>query len=224
MSGFLKRALGVFVEFDDKEKATESSPAAASGGNTASAAATAAYTPSAAPVSLREEDIDKFEKHFDKLMQDANLPGPDYFEFDKMMDTLEAAVPDEKARVTAVFAALGVQGLTKEKLVDSAKAYMGIVQKDKDSFTAAADAKAKVELQGRKDMSAQLEKTIADHSAMINKLTQEIKEHQAKIKVLKDEIETTETKLVTAKQGYLMACDAMLSKINQDIQKIQTSL
>jgi hypothetical protein len=224
MPGFLKKALGVFVEFDDKEKESSATSSAPASSSTPAPASAGSYTPPAAPVTLREEDIDKFEKHFDKLMQDANLPGPDYFEFDKMMDTLETAVPDEKARITAVYAALGVQGLTKEKLVDSAKAYVGIIQKDKDSFTAAADEKAKVELLGRKDMSAQLEKTIADHSATISKLTQEIKEYQAKIKVLKDEIERAEQRLVTAKQGYIVACDAMLAKINQDIQKIQTAI
>lgn len=70
-----------------------------------------------ANVQIKEADISKFEQHFSKLFDEANLPGPNYYEFWKMMDTLEAHIPAEGERMNAVFASLKVQGLSKEVLL-----------------------------------------------------------------------------------------------------------
>ncbi len=214
MSGLFKKAMGLFVEFrEDPQKSTsETSSESASSARLATQ-----------PV-WNEEDLDKFEKHFEKLFDQANLPGPDYYEFMKMMETLETHIKDDKARFSATYASLAIQGLTKERLVDTADKYKEIVDNDKSQFEKSANAKSEKDIgQKRKDLQ-NLEATIKSHSEMIQKLTKEITDAQTVMDTLKATITEEENKLTKNKRGYLMACEAMIKKITEDITKIQTTL
>ena len=111
MAGIFKKAMGLFVEFeeDPEKSAPAKSPSSSQEPTRVSAPAR----------TLNAEDFDKFEKHFEKMFDQANLPGPDYYEFWKMAETLEAHIKDEKARLSATYASMAIQGLKKEKLFDS---------------------------------------------------------------------------------------------------------
>jgi hypothetical protein len=218
MAGIFKKAMGLFVEFEEEQQSASSSNQSSSSPSTSSA------TRVSPQQMLNAEEFDKFEKHFEKLFDQANLPGPDYYEFMKMMETLEAHIKDEKARISATYASLTIQGLTKEKLVETATKYKEIIGADKMQFEKIANAKSEQEIgQKRKDLKG-LEDTIVKNSEMIQKLTKEITEAQVALGGLKATISEEEQKLARNKQGYMMACEAMLQKISEDIKKIQTTL
>ncbi|MBO9153396.1 hypothetical protein ACFOTA_14340 [Chitinophaga sp. GCM10012297] len=220
MSDFLRKALGLFVEFEPNEPTPPGTPERDS---LAQKFPLSSPKP-AAPVVISDEELDKFGQHFSRLFENSNLPGPDYFEFWRMMETLAAHLPDEKARIGAVFATLSVQGLTRGKLLETAALYKAIVEKDRAEFDKAADDKAAKEVEGRVHQIAQFEKDIAEHSAMIRELTEAITKAQADMKTLKDQVTEHERKIAANRQGYDLACDAMINKIETDIQKIQTTI
>lgn len=174
--------------------------------------------------AMTEADIDKFDQHFSALFESSNLPGPDYYEFWKMMETLEAHVPDEKARMAAVFATLSIQGLSKQKLLETAAQYRLMVEKDRNEFEKAANEKALQEVQGRQQQLTDLEKKIAQHAETIKKLTEEITAAQLQTGQIKAQIAEHDQKITSSRQGYQLACDAMINKIETDLQKIQTTL
>jgi chromosome segregation ATPase len=216
MAGFFKKALGVFVEFDEDTAKTETPVINEQ-----------VYTPQpkiSSAQHLNEEDIDKFEKHFDKLFEETNLPGPDYYEFFKMMETLEPHIHDEKARISATFSSLSIQGMTKEKLIDTAKKYMDVVQSDRANFEKALQSAGSSEVDQRKSKLQELEQMIQKNSEMIQKLTKEISDGQVLIGKLKIEVQEEENKFNKNRSGYNIACEAMLTKITTDIQKIQTTI
>jgi hypothetical protein len=218
MAGIFKKAMGLFVEFeeDPDKSSTENN-------STSSSASPGPVRVSPQQV-LNAEDFDKFEKHFDKLFDQANLPGPDYYEFMRMMETLEAHIKDENARISATYAALTIQGLTKENLIATAQKYAELINKDKVQFEKIANDKSDKEIgQKRKDLLG-LEETIVKHSEMIQKLTKEISNCQSEVGKLKAIITEEEGKLAKNKQGYLLACEAMMQKITTDIKKIQTTI
>jgi hypothetical protein len=220
MANFLKKALGLFVEFEPNEKTD------AGVHNDIAQKFPLSNINKAKPVAtaMSEADIDKFEQHFSGLFERSNLPGPDYFEFWKMMETLEAHVPDEKARMAAVFATLSIQGLTKQKLLETAAQYKQLVETDRNEFEKAANEKALQEVQGRQQQLADLEKKIAQHAETIKRLTEEITAAQLQTGQIKAEITEHEQKISSSRQGYQLACHAMINKIETDLQKIQTSL
>ncbi len=217
--------MGLFVEFEPGESShadTANDAHLAQKfplGNIKNKPATAAVA-----ATMSQADLDKFEKHFTDLLEKANLPGPDYFEFWKMMETLETHVPDEKTRMAAVFATLSIQGLNKQKLLETAATYKEIVEKDRAEFDKAADDKALQEVQGRQIQLVNLEKTVAQHAETIKKLTAEITAAQAQMEEVKTAITEHEQKIATGRQSYQLASDAMINKIATDLQKIQTSL
>jgi chromosome segregation ATPase len=216
MAGIFKKAMGLFVEFEE-DKATHALQ---------SAKPPDAVPQARAPVrpTLNDETFEKFEQHFEKLFDQANLPGPDYYEFWKMMETLEVHIKDERARIAATYASLAIQGLTKAKLMETAEKYKTLIEQDQSSFEKAAREKGDHTISQQQQQVKQLEETIVQHSEAIRKLTQEITESQAAMKVLQDSIADEQQKLETNKQGYALACEAMLRKINDDITKIQTTL
>ncbi|MGE7773713.1 hypothetical protein ACQKLP_03270 [Chitinophaga sp. NPDC101104] len=220
MSNFLKKALGLFVEFEPNEPLQP-------GGAPARDPLAQKFplsSPKQAVAGISAEELDKFDQHFTRLFESSNLPGPDYFEFWRMMETLEAHVPDEKARIAAVFATLSIQGLSREKLLATAGQYQAIVEKDRAEFLKAAEDKASREVEGRKQEIADLEKQIAEHSAQIQRLTEDITKAQTGMKTLQAQVAEQEQKISANRQGYDVACQAMITKIQSDIQKIQTSL
>jgi hypothetical protein len=216
--GLFKKAMGLFVEFEEepqKSGSQTSSGSSGSGGNTVK------VSPQQV---LNAEEFDKFEKHFEKLFEQANMPGPDYYEFMKMMETLEAHIKDEKARLSATYASLTIQGLTKDKLVSTATKYKEIINTDKAQFEKIANDKSEREIgQKRKDLQSQ-EDIIKRNSEMIQKLTKEITDAQASLGTLKATILEEENKLAKNKHGYMLACEAMIQKISEDITKIQSTL
>jgi hypothetical protein len=234
MSSIFKKALGLFVEFEPEEpKAVNPNSSWGDDGlpiQVKQRAKTTSYVDNsnlpanASRYTLSQGDIDKFDKHFSDLFDKVNLPGPDYYEFWKMMETLEAAVPDESVRMNAVFSTLKVQGLSKETLIGSAEKYLQVVDKDKLEFQNAVNTKVLGEIEGRKSTVDALEKKNQQNAEMIQKLTQEISDNNQKITSLKKEVIDEEAKINGNTNGYNIACDAMLAKLSSDIQKIKTSL
>jgi hypothetical protein len=215
MAGFFKKALSVFVEFDDDQKSENITPEFS---NIPKLPNEVAQNP------LNHSEAEKFEKYFDNLFDKANFPGPDYYEFYKTMETLEAHIPDEKTRVSATFASLAIQGLTKQKLLDTAAQYKVIIEQDHANFENALSTKLKTELGDRKNQLQSLEQKIAINAEQIQKLTKEMSEANIQIGQVKNEILEQENKLARNKNGYQVACQAVLNKISSDIQKIQSTL
>ncbi len=215
MSGIFKKAMNLFVEFEEdtenSAKPTSPSPAVS-------------RKIEAPTQSLNPDEFDKFEKHFEKIFDQANFPGPDYYEFWKMSETLEVHIKDEKARLSATYASLAIQGLTKEKLVETATKYKELIDLDKLTFEKAIHDKAEKEIGVKRKDLQQLEQVVAKNAEMIQKLTKEISDAQVSMSGLKKTITEEESKLARNKQGYALACEAMTRKISDDITKIQTTL
>ncbi|MBI1692643.1 MAG: hypothetical protein FYV88_3660 [Bacteroidetes bacterium] len=175
MAGFFKKALSVFVEFDEDQQNQ----------NTSSFSQTPKISNDIIHNPLNHVEAEKFEKYFENLFDKANLPGPDYFEFYKTMETLEPHIPDEKARVSATFASLAIQGLTKKTLLETATKYKEIIEQDQANFEKALDTKMKSELGERNESLKVLEQKIAANSEQIQQLTKEITESQILIAQIK---------------------------------------
>ncbi len=140
------------------------------------------------------------------------------------METLEAHIPDEKARFTATYAALSIQGMTKTTLVETATVYKNLIEKDKESFDQALAEKVKKEVGERQSKVLELEQKIAENTALIQKLSKEITDNQLTIGKLKNEAFEEENKIRKNGNGYQLASQAIISKIVTDIQKIQSNI
>ena len=200
MASFGKKILSAFVEVTE-EKNTVTMPEEIQQHSTATAR----------PVSAG--NIEKFKQYFDKLFNDANLPGPDYFEFARMTQAM-SAIADEKARYSAAFAGLSVQGLDKQQLLETAGAYLNILETDAANFNSTVDAALVEKVQAK-------QQEISNKQQRMEQLLREIDDLQKQIQLLHVEVKENEEKIESNTGGYKVASENMKGQILNDIQKIK---
>jgi hypothetical protein len=209
MANLGKKILSAFVEVsDDKKTETEKPPEKTkpSTPNYSQAAPTAKSTYTS-PVNS------KFRDYFDKLFSEANIPGPDYFEYSKMIEVMRS-VPDEQVRYITAFAGLSVQGLDKQKLLTTAAQYVQILETDANNFNSTVDAALQEKVHEKK-------RSMNEKAARIQQLTQEISHLQNELLVLQQEIKENEEKIEANTGAYKAESEAMKARIASDIDKIK---
>jgi len=165
----------------------------------------------APPVTPATEQ--RFSGYFDKLFSDANIPGPDYYEFARMIVAMQA-IPDERARYVAAFAGLQVQGLDKKKLLSTADEYLRVLATDADQFQKTVDTALQEKVQRR---SAEAE----EKGRRIEALSKEILELKQQIGALQKEVAEAKEKLDASSSGYTAESERRKQQILADIGKIK---
>lgn len=203
MPSFGKKILSAFVDIEE-EPSNEKQEAAPSPFKS---------QPSEA---VSEASHEKFKLYFEKLFKDANLPGPDYFEFSKMIQAMQS-IPDEKTRYISAFAGLSVQGLDKSKLIASAEEYIKILHADSENFNTTINTAVNEKVEQKR-------KELEEKSKRIQELTREINDLNNSILLLGNEIKENEEKINNNLNGYAVESTRFKTRIEQDIQKINTLL
>lgn len=170
-------------------------------------------------ISNNSVDESKFLNHFDELFEKANLPGPDYFEWQKMLQSLVNNLPESVAYV-ASFEALKSMGLDKQKLVESAQKYIDIIEQDKAGFGKELLIKANVEVDSRNKEIETLKNSIQEKTELIIKLNKEIEEMNVRIQTLTKESFEYKQKIENANSGYLQVAEKRKSLIQSHIVNI----
>jgi hypothetical protein len=165
------------------------------------------------PGNDASEGDGRFTGYFDKLFSEANLPGPDYFEFSKMTEAMQS-IPDEQARFQATYAGLQVQGLDKQKLLSTADEYLRMLETDAGNFRATVDQAMKEKVHGRAA-------SMREKNDRIRSLTQEISDLQSQVLALQAEIKDNEEKIGASAGGYTAECGNRKARLLADIEKIK---
>ena len=213
MASLGKKILSAFVEVTLPDKAADK-PAENAGMNKKEEPVKAIMpeTNESAPVKSEGAD-NRMMEYFDKLFSEANIPGPDYFEFSKMVAALKA-VPDELSRFCAAYAGLQVQGLTKEKLLSTAEEYLRVLDADAGRFHSTVEAAFQEKVHGKKAEAEEKSRRIGD-------LSKEISDLQGQITALQLEIRESEQKITGRSGDYTAESAARKQQIAADIEKIK---
>jgi len=154
----------------------------------------------------------RFSEYFDNLFAEANIPGPDYYEFARMITAMQT-IPDERSRYVAAFAGLQVQGLDKEKLLSTAAEYLRVLTSDADRFGSTVAAALQEKVLSR---SAEAE----EKGKRIQAMSQEILELQNQIGAMRSEIREAKSRLEANSNAYAAECEKRKRLIQGDIEKI----
>ena len=127
----------------------------------------------AASSQMNTASSSKFKEHFEQLFKEAEIQGPDYFEFAKMIEAMHC-IPDEQTRYNAAFAGLTVQGLNKQHLLSTAKQYLLLLDEDAENFHATINATLQEKVQNRKEEIESKSRRIQQLSQELTSLQQEI--------------------------------------------------
>ena len=214
MTRFGKKLLSAFVEVADEQKELKSSQnanAAPRYGDAPRDGDAAHFEAEARNGSAPHAD-DRFAGHFDKLLSEANIPGPDYYEFARMIGVMRA-IPDDAARFSAAFAGLQAQGLDKQQLLETAGAYLRVLATDADQFQKTVDSAMREKVSGK-------EAEAEEKASRIRALSQEIVQLQQEISALQDEVRVNKEKLTGGSASYTAESKRRQQEIHRDIEKI----
>ena len=159
---------------------------------------------------MSDYEMEAFRAHMDEIFKAANLPGPDYNEFSTMLNAMQAVSDDIK--FPACYSGLAVQGLDKNKLVESANHYIAIIQKDEKEFKDAVNS----ELNTRKDAVSNSEKAINDLQAKIQEINSQIEKEKENINRNLESLGSIQNKIGL----YEKACQQKINEIQSNLTKI----
>lgn len=168
----------------------------------------------------------KYVTHFEKVMDNANLPGPDYYEFRKAFDDTEEFKTSmtEDTRLKMVFKTMSSNGLTKQIILDSAAQYKDVLLNDKTNFESELSSKRDTDIGGRQTLIEQLTATNQDKEKQIAQLQADMQQNNEKIIAAKGEIATMGNQLDTTLTNFTVTYNAFIGQIDNDIAKINQSL
>jgi hypothetical protein len=208
MTSLGKRILSAFVEVREDKTTQDGQPMGRQGGPAGGDQPMGGQSGR----GVRPAD-DRFGNYFDQLLAGANIPGPDYYEFSKMIGAMQA-IPDEQARFRAAYAGLQAQGLDREKLLSTAGEYLLMLTTDADHFLATAG-------QAMQEKVHSKAAALKEKNDRIVSLTQEIKELQDQIFALQTEIKENEEKIDASTAGYTAENGNRKARIQDDMEKIK---
>jgi multidrug efflux pump subunit AcrB len=167
---------------------------------------------------------EEFVKHFKKVMTDNNIPGPDYYEFELALQSMKSLPLDEKTKFITIFAGFQAQGVTKDKLLETANVYANAIADLKEQFEKdvqiAFDSKVKTKENEIKDIEAQN----LDIDKQMIELTNKKVINQETIKAIKEEITNRTNQINGQKADFDVAYNEQYSDINKNIELIKTHL
>ena len=163
-------------------------------------------------VSASAEADSRFLEHFDKLFADAALPGPDYYEFSKMIAVMQA-LPDEKTRYCTAFAGLQVQGLDKQKLLTSIQQYLQLLDDDTTAFQHTVSTTFEEKVGSKREAVEKAKNTM-------HQLSQQIIYLQGQVDNWTAEITENEAKIQQSNSGYNGAMENCKKRLLLDTEKI----
>lgn len=230
MSDLLKKFKSVFIIEDEPAKTTPSAPSASNDAvpaaqNVAAAPqATVPAAPRTASYTPGGNVTDRFVQILMAALEKSNQAGFDYFEFRQSLLNLAKMPMDEQTRFHSAYAMAQTMGVTPEKLVESGKFYLGVLNNEQSKFND-AHAQQRTKLIGSREAEAQnLDAVIRQKAEQIRQLTQQIEEHRIKKDQLQTEINESTVKIENTKADFDVTFASVVAQIQDDLRKIQQYL
>lgn len=175
-------------------------------------------SPAASPAADENSNAipSEYMEFFNKVFTERNIPGPDFFEFFQALSAMDSLAIDESAKFNAAFATLATQGVTKERLIETASEYVKT-----------ANTKA-----------VEFEKTVAEKSkeaqAVVTQAEAEARNIQAQLEALQKKYDEAMQVVANAKEAQASYPDKVANfkkalahfcgAINSRVSKINTHI
>lgn len=207
---------GAFLKgliFKDSENGSTEPEKAAANSGTAVNPVTSYNSVSTGSPSIKGVADNKFIEMLEKIIEESNMPGPDYFEFKQATENMKTIVPDERIQFQTVFSVLSLQKCTKEVLLSSLDHYVQIIQNEKANFDAEVSGAYKEKVQGKMDQANRAKQELEG-------LTKRMAELNNLVLSLSQEAQAEEMKIKATEANFKASADIIINEMLSDKQKI----
>lgn len=216
-----KKLLGFFIR-DPETKPSPPTPA-----STASPVAHVAPPVHVVNAAGTAEVNRKFVEHFVELLEKANLPGPDYFEYKQALKSMEGLGLSEEKQYQASWASFramsGGAGDTT-LLTTSAGQYVGVLDRDRASFLKDVDKAISDRVGSLNKELTQLQEDNKAYAKQIVELQEKINANNGRLEKINGDIQEQSAKINDNRDSYDITYHSMVEQINSDLAKIKKYL
>lgn len=161
---------------------------------------------------------------FNDILDEFNIPGPDYLEVKKAADALKTAIPDENSRLIAAVATVKATSptLSKQIILDSISKYTQRIEAERKDSEVEFNNLFQQEVITRQSEIDSRKKAIDDATKAITDLQQKIAEHTGMINTLSGELQAKQMELDIKKKNFDATIDAFIGNLNSDKVKFET--
>ena len=153
-----------------------------------------------------------------------NLEGFDYLEYKSSLQGLDNMDMDEATRYKSAFVMAKTMGVTPEKLLNSAKHYIGILNKEESKFIDALKNQRQKQVVGKEKELNRLQKEVEAKKAKIEQLKKEITLNEKSFQSIKDGINQSAAKVEKTNDRFMHAYKEILGQIMADVGNMQKYL
>lgn len=168
-------------------------------------------------------DVKITEKLLSAIDQN-NLDGFDYLEYKNALKALEKLPMDEATKFRSAYATAATIGATLEGLVKSAKFYIGILDKENQTFLSSYDKQVKQNISSKEDDLVEFDNIIKLKSEQIMILTQEIQKHQREIEQIKAKLTESKQMMQSTQENFRTSYLTLRRHLEEDVVKMEEYL
>ncbi|MGB3131774.1 MAG: hypothetical protein WBB26_08880 [Saprospiraceae bacterium] len=168
---------------------------------------------------------EKFIEILHQVLEKNNLPGFDYLEYRKAIQSIaKMHNMDEAAQFRTAFAAAQAMNVQPNVLVDSAKKYLNLLQTEETNFNNSANQFLTTQVSAKENELHNIQNSIKTKEEQIEILKKELESSHNRLVSLKSEIENAKQKVETNKSNFKASYLTVIDQIKSDIQKMETYL
>jgi len=222
LKGWLEKS-GLVTFPDEEKKASTTTPV-----STVTPAVT--VTPTAEvtqqPATTTEGVLDpKMLAHFEKVIADANIPGPDFFEFSQALNSMGNIIKEDAVLYPAAFASFktqpGAQSKTVGDLCNAAEHYINAINND-NTFQSQVDTKRSSVIEGLSKKRETLTGNLVTYQNQIAELNKKIAEDNNALAEVTQQIAVEESKLNIAILNFQKTKKTVIETLQMQLGKMRT--
>jgi hypothetical protein len=163
------------------------------------------------------------------VLNERNLPGPDYLEVRNAANALKEILNDDNQALKTAFVTIKTTNpdFTKQIVFDSIDAYIKIVENERLQGKKSLEDKRNIEINARENSISDLgaanvncQTEIETHEKKISELRTKILKNSESITSIRTEIAKSEVIITKQELDFNSSVDFMLSKLNNDKQNL----
>lgn len=148
----------------------------------------------------------------------------DYVKFMEGQAALQAAIPDEAVRYKAAFATVRGTGITKARLIETAKHYLAVLDVEKQNFVAGVDSQVKDKIGTAQTKMEELDALTIKLDEQLAEIGNAMSKAQNERHTLAGQVAEWTAKIDNTKANFESASSKLRGQIEEGMQKITSYL
>jgi uncharacterized phage infection (PIP) family protein YhgE len=218
--GIGRKILSFFIK--ENEEFTQTSPPEPDTKDTGHSSPTSTVTNTAGTAQVDR----KFVEHFVDLLEKANLPGPDYFEYKQALKSMEGLGLSEDKVFQAAWASFKAMGGVKDTtvLTTSAAQYLNLLDKDRSAFLKDVEKAIHDRVGALQREHKTLEETNSSITQQLTELQKKIEDNKTRLNQISGEITEQSAKINVNKESFELTYNSFVEQIKSDLEQISKYL